>query len=203
MLFRSVYSDAEDFIEVYPFIPYQFNLMQQTLTSIREHGASGKHLAEGERSMLSSFQESAIKYENEQDGALIPFSAFYDTIEAFLDSNIRTVIIHAQDNERLNDFDVELLKVMFLIKYVKEIPSNIENLATLMVKNIDEDKIDLKKKIEESLKRLTKETLVQKNGEEYTFLTNEEQDINKEIKNVKVDMSEIIQKVSEIGRAHV
>ena len=195
---KKVYSDAEDFIEVYPFIPYQFNLMQQTLTSIREHGASGKHLAEGERSMLSSFQESAIKYENEQDGALIPFSAFYDTIEAFLDSNIRTVIIHAQDNERLNDFDVELLKVMFLIKYVKEIPSNIENLATLMIKNIDEDKIDLKKKIEESLKRLTKETLVQKNGEEYTFLTNEEQDINKEIKNVKVDMSEIIQKVSEI-----
>ncbi len=195
---KKVYADSEDFIDVYPFIPYQFNLMQQTLTSIREHGASGKHLAEGERSMLSSFQESVQKYENEQEGALIPFSAFYDTIEAFLDSNIRTVIIHAEDNSMLNDFDVELLKVLFLIKYVKEIPSNIENLATLMIKSIDEDKIDLKKNIEESLKRLTRETLVQKNGEEYTFLTNEEQDINKEIKNVKVDMSEIIQKVSEI-----
>lgn len=195
---KKVYDNAEEFVDVYPFVPYQFNLMQQTLTSIREHGASGKHLAEGERSMLSSFQESAMKYENELDGALIPFSTFYDTIEAFLDSNIRTVIIHAQDNKRLNDFDVELLKVMFLIKYVKEIPSNIENLATLMIKNIDEDKIDLKKKIEESLKKLIKETLVQKNGDEYTFLTNEEQDINKEIKNVKVDMSEIIQKVSEV-----
>lgn len=195
---KKVYDSAEEFVDVYPFVPYQFNLMQQTLTSIREHGASGKHLAEGERSMLSSFQESAMKYENEQDGALIPFSTFYDTIEAFLDSNIRTVIIHAQDNKRLNDFDVELLKVMFLIKYVKEIPSNIENLATLMIKNIDEDKIDLKKKIEESLKKLINETLVQKNGDEYTFLTNEEQDINKEIKNVKVDMSEIIQKVSEV-----
>lgn len=195
---KKVYGDSDNFVEIYPFIPYQFNLLGQTLTSIREHGASGKHLAEGERSMLSSFQESAIKYEMCEEGTLIPYSAFYDTIEAFLDSGIRTVIIHGEDNERLNDFDIELLKIMFLIKYVKEIPSNIENLATLMVKKIDEDKIELKKKIEDSLKSLIKETLIQKNGEEYIFLTNEEQDINKEIKNVKIDMSEIIQKVSEI-----
>jgi hypothetical protein len=135
---------------------------------------------------------------NHEEGTLIPFSAFYDTIEAFLDSNIRTVIIHAQENDNLNDFDVELLKVLFMIKYVKEIPANIENLATLMVSHMDEDKIDLKKKIEESLKRLTKETLVQKNGDQYIFLTHEEQDINREIKNISVDLGEVIQKVSEI-----
>ncbi len=195
---KKVYKDSEDFAECYPFISYQFNLLQQVLTSIRIHGASGKHLAEGERSMISSFQESAIKFMNSEEGTLIPFSAFYDTIEAFLDSNIRTVIIHAQENGNLNDFDVELLKVLFMIKYVKEIPANIENLATLMVTHIDEDKIDLKKKIEESLKRLVKETLVQKNGDQYIFLTHEEQDINREIKNISVDLGEVIQKVSEI-----
>jgi len=195
---KKFYTDSTDFTEVYPFIPYQFNLMQQVLTSIREHGSSGKHLSEGERSMISSFQESAIQFADSDQGTLIPFSAFYDTVEAFLDSTIRTVIIHAQDNANLSDFDVELLKVLFMIKYVKEIPSNIENLATLMVKNIDDDKIDLKKKVEESLKRLVRETLVQKNGDLYTFLTNEEQDINREIKNIHVDTAETIQDVSEI-----
>lgn len=159
---KKFYADSADFAEVYPFIPYQFNLLQQVLTSIRIHGSTGKHLAEGERSMISSFQESAIRFADREHGALIPFSAFYDTIEAFLDSNIRTVIIHAQDSSVLSDFDVELLKVLFMIKYVKEIPANIENLATLLVRDIDQDKIDLKKKIEESLKRLIKETLVQK-----------------------------------------
>ncbi len=195
---KKVYSDSQDFVECYPFIPYQFNLLQQVLTSIRIHGASGKHLAEGERSMISSFQESAIKYMEHEVGVLIPFSAFYDTIEAFLDSNIRMVIIHAQENDNLNDFDVELLKVLFMIKYVKEIPANIENLATLMITHIDEDKIELKKKIEDSLKRLVKQTLVQKNGDQYIFLTHEEQDINREIKNINVDLGEVIQKVSEI-----
>lgn len=195
---KKFYIDSVDFAEVYPFIPYQFNLLQQVLTSVRIHGSTGKHLSEGERSMISSFQESAIRFAGCEQGALIPFSAFYDTIEAFLDSTIRTVIIHAQDSAVLSDFDVEILKVLFMIKYVKEIPANIENLATLMVRDIDEDKIDLKKKIEESLKRLIKETLVQKNGDQYIFLTHEEQDINREIKSIHVDMAKVIQKASEI-----
>lgn len=195
---KKFYRDSNDFAEVYPFIPYQFNLLQQVLTSVRIHGSSGKHLSEGERSMISSFQESAIDFADCEQGALIPFSAFYETIKTFLDSNIRTVITRAVDNDNLNDFDVELLKTLFMIKYVKEIPSNIENLATLLVRNIDDDKIDLKKQIEESLKRLIKQTLVQKNGDLYFFLTHEEQDINKEIKNISVDVADIIQNVSEV-----
>ncbi len=191
------YKSSVDFIAIYPFIPYQFHLLQSVFTGIRLHGASGKHLSEGERSLLSAFQESAILYVDKEIGSLIPFSAFYETIEAFLDSNIRTVIIHAEDNSRLTKEDIEVLKILFLIKYVKEMPSNIENIATLMVKNIDDDKIELKKRIEETIKRLIKETLIQKNGNEYIFLTHDEQDINKEIQNIPIDISEIILKIGE------
>lgn len=193
-----IFNNEEDFVDVYPFIPYQFNLLQKVFTGIRIHGASGKHLAEGERSLLSAFQESAMKYAESETGALIPFSAFYQTIEAFLDSSIRTVIIHAQNNSRLNAYDVEVLKLLFLIKYVKELPANLENLATLMIQNISDDKIELKKKIESSLIRLSKETLIQKNGQEYIFLTNDEQDVNREIKNMHVDSAEVIQKIGDV-----
>ncbi|MCT6901727.1 MAG: BREX system P-loop protein BrxC [Lactobacillus sp.] len=193
-----IFNNEEDFVDVYPFIPYQFNLLQKVFTGIRIHGASGKHLAEGERSLLSAFQESAMKYAESETGALIPFSAFYQTIEAFLDSSIRTVIIHAQNNSRLNEYDVEVLKLLFLIKYVKELPANLENLATLMIQNISDDKIELKKKIESSLIRLSKETLIQKNGQEYIFLTNDEQDVNREIKNMHVDSAEVIQKIGDV-----
>ncbi|MBE7105492.1 BREX system P-loop protein BrxC [Bacillus cereus] len=191
------FNNEEVFVDVYPFIPYQFNLLQKVFTGIRIHGASGKHLAEGERSLLSAFQESAMKYAENETGALIPFSAFYETIEAFLDSSIRTVVIHAQNNSRLTDYDVRVLKLLFLIKYVKELPTNLENLATLMIENIGDDKIELKKKIESSLTRLSKETLIQKNGQEYIFLTNDEQDVNREIKNMHVDSAEVIQKIGD------
>lgn len=193
-----LYKNGDEFAEVYPFIPYQFNLLQAAFNGVREHGASGKSLSKGERSLLGAYQQVAVDYMDKDTNILIPFSAFYKTIETFLDSSIRSVIIHAEKNDNLNEFDVEVLKLLFLIKYVKEIKTNIENLSTLLVSEIDADKLELKKKVQESLNRLIRETLVQKNGDEYIFLTNDEQDVNKEIKNMSVDNGEIIQKIGEI-----
>lgn len=193
-----LYKNGDEFAEVYPFIPYQFNLLQAAFNGVREHGASGKSLSKGERSLLGAYQQVAVEYMDKNTNILIPFSAFYKTIETFLDSSIRSVIIHGEKNDNLNEFDVEVLKLLFLIKYVKEIKANIENLSTLLVREIDADKLELKKKVQESLNRLIRETLVQKNGDEYIFLTNDEQDVNKEIKNMSVDNGEIIQKVGEI-----
>lgn len=193
-----LYKDSDDFAEVYPFIPYQFNLLQAAFNGVREHGASGKSLSKGERSLLGAYQQVAIEYMESDSNILVPFSAFYKTIETFLDSSIRSVVMNAEKNERLNEFDVEVLKLLFLVKYVKEIKANINNLATLLIDNIDASHRDLVFKVQESLKRLIRETLVQENGEEYIFLTNDEQDVNKEIKNMSIDNGEIIQKVAEI-----
>ncbi|WP_434293324.1 BREX system P-loop protein BrxC [Clostridium botulinum] len=193
-----LYKNGGEFAEVYPFIPYQFNLIQSAFNGVREHGASGKSLSKGERSLLGAYQQIAIDYMDKDTNILIPFSAFYRTIETFLDSSIRTVIIHAEKNDNLNEFDVEVLKLLFLVKYVKEIKANIENLSTLLVSEIDADKLEIKKKVQESLNRLIGQTLVQKNGDEYAFLTNDEQDVNKEIKNMPVDNGEVIQKIGEI-----
>ena len=89
---------------------------------------------------------------------------------------------------------MEVLKLLFLIKYLKEIPATLENLATLMVKHIDDGKLELIKQLEGSLARLIKETLIQRNGDEYIFLTNDEQDVNRKIKNMHVDSGEVIGK---------
>ncbi|MCB2341108.1 BREX system P-loop protein BrxC [Clostridium estertheticum] len=193
-----LYKNGDEFAQVYPFIPYQFNLLQSAFNGVREHGASGKSLSKGERSLLGAYQQVAVDYMNKDTNVLIPFSAFYKTIETFLDSSIKSVIIHSEKNDNLNDYDVEVLKLLFLVKYVKEIKANIENLSTLLISEIDADKLETKKKVQESLKKLAKETLIQKNGDEYVFLTNDEQDVNKEIENMPIDNGEIILKTSEI-----
>ncbi len=201
---KKLYSDRNDFFAVYPFVPYQFNLLASVLTSIRTHGASGKHLAEGERSMLALFKESAMKIMENSEGSIVPFNLFYDALEQFLDHSHKGVIIRAYDNEYLNPgkledcFDVNVLKTLFMIKYVKEIVANLENITSLMISNIDDDRIALKDKVEQSLKRLVRQTLIQKTGEIYVFLTDEEQEINREIESQNVEISEVIGKVSEM-----
>lgn len=201
---KKLYADENDFVCVYPFVPYQFNLLAGVLTSIRTHGASGKHLSEGERSMLAMFKESAMEYKECEVGTIIPFHAFYDALENFLDHSHRGVIIRAYDSDAINPehkekvFAVDVLKVLFMIKYVdKMVMANLDNITSLMAEGIDDDRIALKDKVEDALKVLTRQNLVQKNGDVYVFLTDEEQEINREIESQSVEMAEIINKVSE------
>ncbi|MCL1842194.1 MAG: BREX system P-loop protein BrxC, partial [Defluviitaleaceae bacterium] len=199
---KRLYDSAEDFAEVYPFIPYQFKLLQEVFNGIRTHGASGKHLSEGERSLLNAFQEAAIEFMNSDDGAIIPFDAFYRTVETFLDHNIRRVILYAEESAGIGNVltpdDLIVLKILFMVKYISNsMPANFENITTLMLTNIDEDRILTAKRLEVSLRRLEAERLIIKHGDQYIFLTNEEQDINREIKEIHIDPSVLIDGVGK------
>lgn len=202
---KKLYTDENDFALCYPFVPYQFQLLASVLTSIRTHGASGKHLSEGERSMLALFKESAVQIMRESAGAIVPFHRFYDALENFLDHSHRGVIIRAYDNSKINPekqtsnvFAINVLKTLFMIKYILEIEANVDNITSLMICNIDNDRIVLKNEVEAALKILQQQMLIQKNGGIYVFLTNEEQEINREIDSQNVQMSEVIGKVSEM-----
>lgn len=154
--------------------------------------------------MLALFKESAMKIMQQEPGVLVPFNRFYDALEKFIDHSHSAVITKALDNNYINPdkkddcFDVNVLKTLFMIKYVKEIEPNIENITSLMVSNINEDRIALKEKVESALKRLERQTLIQKNADKYIFLTNEEQEINREISSQNVELGEITGKVAEM-----
>ncbi len=185
------YKDAESFVANYPFVPYQFKLLQEAFTAIRQTGHAGKHLAEGERSMLNAFQDAAQSYSAEPLGTLVPFEVFYGAVESFLDGAVRRVIDQARDNPALEAPDIQLLQTLFMLKYVKEIKTNLDNLTTLSLRQMDEDKLALRERVQASLARLEKQTLIARNGEAWTFLTNEEQDVGREIKNIDVAEGEL------------
>lgn len=196
------YTSEYDFVETYPFVPYQFRLMQNVLAQIRKHGNSGKHLSGGERSMLSGFQEAAQAIEDKDENALVPFSLFYNTVHTFLESAIRRVIDRCQtaadSHDGIEQYDVNVLKLLYLIRYVDDIKSNVDNITTLMVDDIRADKIDMRKTIQESLDRLVSQNYVARNGDTYTFLTDDEQDIERDIRNTPVDSATIVQSISQI-----
>lgn len=185
MSFKS-YTDIDDFVACYPFAAYQFNLVQKVFESIRKAGATGLHLSQGERSTLDAFQGAAMQIGTEEIGVLVPFYRFYPAVEGFLDTAVKRTIDQAGDNHVLEPFDGIILKLLFLIRYIDELPGSVDNLVTLCVSEIDTDKLSLRKRVEASLERLESETLIARNGDLYFFLTNEERDIGREIKNTAV-----------------
>jgi len=200
-----LYENKEQFVDIYPFVPYQFNLLGKVLNSIRTHGASGKHLSEGERSMLALFKKSAMRLMDKADGALVPFYMFYDALDNFLDAVHSRVIAQALENRNINPtgekdcFAVNVLKVLFLVKYVKELENtNLQNITSLMVSHVDEDIYSLTKQVEAALAVLKKETLIQEHSGNYVFLTEEEQEIGREIERQNVEIGEVQNKVSDL-----
>lgn len=194
------FTSASEFSATFPFVPYQFIVIQKVLAEIRKHGNSGKHLSGGERSMLSGFQEAAQKVENKDENALVPFYEFYDTVHTFLESTIRRVIDRCQNaadaNDGLKQQDVNVLKLLYLVRYIEDIKANIENIAILMIDHINTDKIALRASITESLERLLSQNYISRNGDTYAFLTDEEQDVALEIKNTPVDSAQIVQSIA-------
>lgn len=197
------YTGPQDFVRNFPFVPYQFITMQKVFAEIRKHGNSGKHLSGGERSMLSGFQEAAQKIQNKDEYALAPFYLFYDTVHTFLDSAIRRVIERCQkaaDNgDGIEQQDVNVLKLLYLIRYVDDIPGNLDNIVILMADDIRIDKITMRKTVGASLDRLLSQNYIGRTGDTYNFLTDEEQDIQRDIyKNTQVDTSAIVERIGQM-----
>ncbi len=195
------YGSEEEFSSTYPFVPYQFRLLQEVFNQIRRYGASGKHLSEGERSMLSAFQDAAKKLADCEPGVLVPFYLFYDSVHEFLDGSIQRVISRAEESAGqgygLEAYDVDVLKLLFLIRYIGDIPANLDNIATLMISRINEDKLTLKAAVKQSLNRLISQNYVQKNADVYRFLTDDEQDVNREIKNTLLDVNAVVDAIGK------
>jgi len=196
------YSGAAEFTVNFPFVPYQFIIMQKVFSEVRKHGNAGKHFSGAERSMLSGFQEATQKIQDRDEYALIPLFRFYDTVHGFLDGSIRRVIERcdraAADGNGIEAYDVDVLKLLYLVRYIDDIKASIDNIVILMADDIRVDKISLREKVKASLDRLDSQNYIGRTGDTYNFLTDEEQDIAREIKNTTVDTAAIVERIAHM-----
>ena len=196
------YSGAEEFVVNYPFVPYQFILIQKIFSEIRKHGAAGKHYSGAERSMLDGFQIVARSIENKDKHAIAPLYPFYDSVHSFLDGSIRRVIERCQkaadNHDGIEDYDVKVLKLLYLIRYIDDVKANLDNIVILMADDIRTDKIELRQTVQKSLDRLKSQNYIDRRGDTYIFLTDEEQDIARDIANTTVNTAKIVERIGNM-----
>ncbi|MCY4226670.1 MAG: BREX system P-loop protein BrxC [Gammaproteobacteria bacterium] len=192
------FRDQDHFISSYPFVPYQFDLFQSSIKALSVHNAfEGQHSSVGERSMLGVFQKVVVDIEELEIGQLAAFDLMFEGIRSALKSYIQGAILQAE--KHLDDtFATRLLKTLLLVKYVKDFKPTIRNLCILMLDNFNQDISALRTNIEESLNLLEQQTYIQRNGEHYEYLTNEEKDIEQEIKSTEVEQPEVSDELQKI-----
>jgi len=192
------FKNCEHFVQSYPFIPYQFALFQSSIQSLSRHSAfEGKHSSVGERSMLGVFQQVAVHIKDHQLGDLATFDLMFEGIRTALKSGIQSSILKAE-NALDDKFALKVLKALFLVKYVKEFKPTIRNICVLMQGSFDTSLTEIKNNVEEALALLENETLIQRNGEFFEYLTDEEQDVEEEIKNTDIDTQAIATELEKL-----
>tara|TARA_R110000764_G_scaffold119039_2_gene206620 strand:+ start:9578 stop:13060 length:3483 start_codon:yes stop_codon:yes gene_type:complete len=192
------YKDNTDFANKFPFVPYQFDLFQQCRIALSNHNAfQGKHASVGERSMLGVFQQ-VIQAIQERDGnALVSFDLMFEGIRNELRGEIQQSIILAE--KQLDDrFAIKVLKALFLVKYFGNFKTTKRNISVLMIDDINVDLKAHETKIDTALTILENQSYVQRNGDIFEFLTDDEKDVEEEIKNTDIDEQAITQLLKEI-----
>lgn len=198
---RQKFDDSEEFVENYPFIPYQFSLLKDVLAVVRKKGATGSHMSDGERSMLATFQEATEKYQDSEVGTLVPFAAFFTGMKEFLNHDHQAVFDKAIGDKYINPdnedspFTIRVLAVLFMIKYVDNYPATLDNITTLLLNNIDQDRVELTAQVKDALNVLMRQNYIQKKLDTYDFLTDSEQEVNESINAIEVDDHKVVQRI--------
>ena len=202
--FKSNYKNDQQFAIDFPFIDYQFNLVQSCIIELSKNNAfSGKQQSVGERSLLTITQEVAKIYAHQDLDHIVQFCDMYEGLRGILQTKIQSDI---QQAERTldNELALKVLKTLFLIKYVKGFPSTADNITKLMLPTLDADFQALRNDIHEALNKLVHLSYIEKGAnDEYHYQTNEEKDIENEIKSEDLTPDAINEELKKIFRDEI
>jgi hypothetical protein len=202
--FKSAYKSDEQFAIDFPFIDYQFDLLQRSIIELSKNNAfSGKQQSVGERSLLTITQEVAKAYKDKDLDQIVQFCDMYEGIRGILQTKVQSDI---QQAERTlgDDMALKVLKALFLVKYVKGFPSTADNITKIMLPTLDTDFPEFKSHIQEALNKLVHTSYIEKGAnDEYHYQTNEEKDIETEIKNEELQPDAINNELKKIFRDEI
>ncbi|MGB8144391.1 MAG: BREX system P-loop protein BrxC, partial [Chromatiaceae bacterium] len=121
----------------------------------------------------------------------------FEGIRGVLKSGIQSAINNAE--RHLGDpYAVRLLKALFLVKYVKEFKATPRNLGVLMLERFGEDVPVQRQRLAAALNLLEQQTYIQRHGDLYEYLTDEEKDIEEEIKNTEVESADVLKELEAL-----
>lgn len=182
--------NRDQFVNYYPFLPYQLELLREIIFYMIKNNVISRDISKGERSIINCFQKVLINFKDYDINCIVPFYMFYDAISDFIDYNHQYIFLILKDYTMLDEFDINILKVLFLIKYVPNMVGNMDTILSLIISNISLES-NIINKIKNSLSKLINEGFVSRDGDKFYFLSKNERDINYKIIRSNVNSHDI------------
>ena len=157
-----------------------------------------KEVKDNERSVLGITHFTAKEHADEKVGGFIPFDAFFNRqFSTNLTNRGDKAIQNALELTyvKTNPFAERVVKVLFMISNLLEsqkqtFPSNVENLAVLLMDTLDANKMQLQKEVQSVLDKLIEESIIREENGSYFFFNEDEMDVQNVIKNQTVNLDD-------------
>lgn len=200
------YEDEGDFEATYPLVPYQFTMFHEALVGLSRHDAfTGEYVSTGARNMLGTTHKVLVALEDEGDvdrGDLVPFDAMFEGLRDDLKSEVFNAVKVAEGHFG-DELGVRILKALLLVKYIDGFQATPKNLRVLLYSSLTEDAPALEERVAGVLRELDAQTYIRRNGEAYEYLTDDEKDVEEDIKREPVSGVDVSRKIGEFLRKDV
>ncbi len=132
----------ESFVNLYPLLPYQIDLIIQVVSGLRTQGGASKHVGGANRTIIKLAQQllinPAVNLADQPVGALVRLDQVYDLVENNIGSEVRAKIT-ALAKELSHPLAQPVAKVICLLQYVKSVHRTAENVAAALYPGVAAD----------------------------------------------------------------
>lgn len=211
------YKDEEDFINYYPFVPYQFRLIMKVLDSFGHLRYIDSQSRGNERSIIKITHNTADKHKDDEVGQLISFDKFYNAMfEGSLMASGQRAIGNAlgmiQEYDDRN-FAQRVVNTLFMICNLSApdkllFPATQEHIVTLLMDKVDCDKAALIARTEKALAFLDHKHIIRierftdGRADVYCFQSEDEIDAAREIESMQIDQATMAKYFADIFSKH-
>lgn len=127
--------DRAGFIDLYPLVPYQVDLIIQIVSGLRTQGGSSKHVGGANRTIIKLAQQLLIHPEvalaEQALGKLVRLDQIYDLVESNISSELRSKM-HQIGAQVPHAMAQPVAKVICLLQFVKSVHRTAENIAAAL-----------------------------------------------------------------------
>lgn len=132
----------DSFIDLYPLLPYQIDLIIQVVSGLRTQGGSSKHVGGANRTIIKLAQQllinPGVNLADGKLGDLVRLDHVYDLVEGNIGSEVRAKIA-AISKELNHPLAQPVAKVICLLQYVKSVHRSAENIAAALHDSVSGD----------------------------------------------------------------
>jgi hypothetical protein len=134
----------DSFIDLYPLLPYQIDLIIQIVSGLRTQGGTSKHVGGANRTIIKLAQQllihPAVNLAEHGIGELVRLDQVYDLVADNIDSELRAKISSIPKQlVQPHPLAESVAKVICLLQYVKSVHRTAENIAAALHAGIGAD----------------------------------------------------------------